>query len=218
MMHDPFQTHSMWGAYPGTTGGNPLAINPLIAGISGQQIGNPGIFGYGGIHPQQLQQLQQQQQLQQLQQLQQHVQQLQLAALLASQTGGQQWGGQSPFMTGLQNPLSAIGLHNPLPYQQNPFLSQHLLQNPLLNPIVQQYYQSQQYPQIGYGSVSPFGQVGSPFGQAGYPLAPQSWIGQQGLGGASPFGQGHPLLSQLVGSPLVGRGFQGHGVSPWSAF
>jgi hypothetical protein len=77
---------------------------------------------------------------------------------------------------------------------------------------VAQYYQSQ-YPQSGYGNVSPFGQMGSPFGQTGYPLAPQSWIGQQGIGGGSPFGQGNPLLSQLAG-----RGFQGHGVSPWSGF
>jgi len=192
-MHDPFQTHSMWGGYPGVTAGlNPMMLNPLTAGSPyGQPFGAPGIPGYGGIHPQQLQQ----------QHLHQQLQQLQLAALLTSQAGIPQLFGQSPFTSGWQNPLLS---------QQNPLLSQSL-QNPLLNPILAQYYQSQ-YPQAGYGNVSPFGQTGSPFGQTGYPLAPQSWIGQQGLGG-SPFGQGHPLLSQLVG-----RGFQGHGISPWSGF
>lgn len=197
MMHDPFQTHSQWGAYPGIqTGLNPMALNPLTAGFSpfGQQLGMQGIPGYGGIHPQQLQQ----------QQLQQQLQQLQLATLLAAQGGIPQLLGQSPFVTGLQNPLTAIGY-------QNPLLSQGL-QNPLTNPILAQYYQSQ-YPQVGYGNVSPWGQIGSHLGQTGYPLAPQTWIGQQGLGGGSPFGQGNPLLSQLAG-----RGFQGHGVSPWSVF
>ena len=60
--------------------------------------------------------------------------------------------------------------------------------------------------------VTQFGQ-GSPFGQIGYPLAPQSWIGPQSVAGGTPFGQTNPLLSQLTG-----RGFQGHGISPWSAF
>ena len=174
MMHDPFQTYSMLGAYPGTTaalGLNPAALNPLAGGISpfGQQSG----IGLGGLIPQQLQQ----QQLQQ-QQLQQHLLQQHLLQHLQQQ----------------QLQLAAI-----------------LAQNPLLNPILAQHYQQQQYPQIGYGGVSPFSQVGSPFGQTGYPLAPQSWIGQQGVG--SPFGQGHPLLSQLGG-----RGIQGHGFSPWSGF
>ena len=208
MMHDPFQTYSMLGAYPGFTsalGVNPAALNPLAGGISpfGQQ---QGIQGYGGVNPQQLQQQQLQQQLQQLQQqqLQQHLlqQQLQLAAILAQATNPQLAG-----VTGWNNPLATIGL------QQNPLISQ-VLQNPLLNPILAQHYQQQQqYPQIGLGGGSPFGQIGSPFGQTGYPLAPQSWIGQQGLGVGSPFGQGHPLLSQLGG-----RGVQGHGMSPWSGF
>lgn len=231
MMHDPFQTHSLWGGYPGITGGlNPLALNPLSTGISGfgQHLGAQGIPGYGGIHPQHLQQLQQ---------LHQQAQQLQLASLLGSQGIVPQGLGVSPLMTGLhnpmmtmgwqnpltaialqnpfaaialQNPLAAIGLQNPILSQQNPLYSQGL-QNPLLNPILAQYYQSQ-YPQIGYGGVTQFGQ-GSPFGQIGYPLAPQSWIGPQGVAGGTPFGQTNPLLSQLTG-----RGFQGHGISPWSAF
>ncbi|HEY1242084.1 MAG TPA: hypothetical protein VGF16_16085 [Bryobacteraceae bacterium] len=212
MMHDPFQTYATLGAYSGVT--NPLQL--LTGGISpfAQQ---QGIGGYGGIHPQQLQ----------------------LATMLAHATNPQILG----LTGGLQNPIGSIGQQNPavqaLQHQlvqqslqnqlvqqalQNPLISQVLqnplvsqsLQNPLLNPIVSQYYQSQ-YPQIGIGGQSPFGQTGSPFGQTGSPfgqLAPQSWIGQQGFGGGSPFGYGHPLLSQWGG----GRGIQGHGITPWSGF
>ena len=207
-MHDPFQTFSPLGAYSGMTGAlgmNPATLNPLAGGISpfGQQAG----IGYGGLIPHlQQQQLQQhlQQQLQQhllQQQLQQHLQQMQLAAIL---------GQSNPQTLGWQNPLSAIGL------LQNPLISQGL-QNPLLNPILAQHYQ-QQYPHIGgvspFGQIgSPFGQIGSPFGQTGYPLAPQTWIGPQGAGFGGSLMQGNPLLSHLAG-----RGFQGHGMSPWSGF
>lgn len=208
MMHDPFQTYSMLSAYPGTTAA--LGLNPLAGGIS--PFGQPGI---GGLIPQ-LQQQHLQQQLQQhLQQqiLQQQIlqQQLQLAAILGQHVGNPQMLGIS-HLGGLHNPLATLGLQNPL--FQNPLAQ--ILQNPLVNPVLAQHYQSQ-FPQIGYGG-SPFGQVGSqlgqtgsPFGQIGYPLAPQSWIGQPGLGGGSPFVQGHPLLSQLAG-----RGIQGYGFSPWS--
>ena len=218
MMHDPFQTYATLGAYSGVT--NPL--QQLTGGIS--PFGQQGIGDYGGIHPQQLQ----------------------LATLLAhatnpqllGQTGGWQnpmtsIGQQNPLVQALQhqliqqslqNQLMQQALQNPLVSQvlQNPLLSQSL-QNPLLNPMVSQYYQSQ-YPQIGIGGQSPFGQSGSPFGQSGSAfgqsgspfgqLAPQSWIGQQGFGSGSPFGYGHPLLSQWGG----GRGIQGHGITPWAGF
>jgi|SRR5579871_1126092 len=189
MTHDPFQTYSMLGAYPTTAapGLNP-GLNPITAGIS--PFGQQGGIGYGGMIPQQLQQQQLQQQL-----VQQQLQQLQLAAILAQATNPQGFGAG-----GWQNPLTAISL------LQNPLMSQGL-HNPLLNPILAQHYQ-QQYPQIGFGGGSPFGQTGSPFGQTGYPLAPQSWIGQQGG-----FGGGYPMLSHLAG-----RGVQGHGLSPWSGF
>ena len=200
-MHDPFQTFSPLGAYPGMTGAlgmNPATLNPLAGGISpfGQQTG----IGYGGLIPHlQQQQLQQhlQQQLQQhllQQQLQQHLQQMQLAAIL---------GQSNPQTLGWQNPLAAIG------QLQNPLISQGL-QNPLLNPILAQHYQ-QQYPLLG--GVSPFSQIGSPFAQTGYPLAPQTWIGQQGAGFGGPLMQGNPSFSHLGG-----RGLQGHGISPWSGF
>jgi len=211
MMHDPFQTYATLGAHSGVT--NPL--QQLTGGIS--PFGQQGIGGYGGIHPQQLQ----------------------LATMLAHATNPQLLGltggihnpiasivQQNPVVQALQHQLIQQSLQNQLVQQalQNPLVSQVLqnplvsqsLQNPLLNPIVSQYYQSQ-YPQIGWGGQSPFGQIGSPFGQTGSPfgqLAPQSWIGQQGMGGGSPFGYGHPLLSQWGG----GRGIQGHGITPWAGF
>ena len=195
MMHDPFQTYATLGAYSGVT--NPL--QQLTGGISpfGQQ--QQGIGGYGGIHPQQLQ----------------------LATMLAHASNPQLLG----LTGGIQNPLASLVQQNPvvqaLQHQlvqqslQNQ-LVQQALQNPMLNPFVSQYYQSQ-YPQSGLGGQSPFGQIGSPFGQTGSPfgqLAPQSWIGQQGFGGGSPFVYGHPLMSQWGG----GRGIQGYGTTPWAGF
>lgn len=195
MMHDPFQSYSTLGANPGITGA--LGLNPLgfgqLGGFSpfGQQFGQQQGMGQGGIHPQQLQQQLQHQLQQQL--LQHQLQQLQLATLLA-QTNPHVLG-LSQFAGGWHNPIASIGLQNPVLSQilQNPYASQ-ILQNPLvsqqlLNPLAAQYY-PQQYPQIGLGGQSPFGQIGSPYGQIGSPfgqslhsLAPQSWIGQQGLGG-----------------------------------
>ena len=97
---------------------------------------------------------------------------------------------------------------------QNPLLALAALQNPLLNPILaQQYLYPQIASQYGYGQQTgqPFGQSISPVAQAnpllqqqtGYPLAPQTWIGQQGLGGG-------------MFSHLGGRGLQG--ISPWGGF
>lgn len=180
MTHDPFQTHSAWGAYAGapTPFNNPyLALqNPQAGGFSqigqqmpGQQMqqgfGAYGGYGAGiGFGPQQqIQQLQQQlqQQQQQQQQLLQQLQQLQLAQALAAQQA--------------------------IPQLQNP-----LLNNPMVNPILGQ--QLGQYPQTGqFGS--PYGHIGNPYGSG---LAPQSWVG----GGQQGYGQIHPLLAQFGG-----RGF-----------
>jgi len=192
MFHDPFQTHSMLGAHPGIAaalGFNPLAMNPLAVNplavnpfAVSQLAVNPlagGISPYG--QPQ----------------LQAGIpgyggligQQLQLASMLAQQVP--QAFGLSPL---LHNPLASIGLYNPV-------LSQSWV-NPLVNPIVAQQYQHQlPYPQIGLGAISPLGQTG-------YSLAPQTWIGPQGIAG-----QGHPLLSHLGG-----RGVQAQGISPWAGF
>lgn len=198
MTHDPFQTYS--GINPLATL-NPWTVAALQAGVPygvaphlGQQQGIPM---FGGVHPQQ--------------QLQAMLasQMLHPLALAAIGAGWQhQLGGQQPFG----------GQHNPL----------LTMQNPLLNPILaQQYYSSlyQQPTHIGspggqfgspFGQTSPFGQIGSPFGQigspfaqTGYPLAPQTWIGQTGLGGG--YGQ-NPLLASLAG-----RG-HGQGPSPWGGF
>jgi hypothetical protein len=71
----------------------------------------------------------------------------------------------------------AAALHNPL--------ISNGVQNQSLNPILGA-------PQLGWQQHSPFQQNASPFGQQNlFPLAPQSWVGQQG------FGQVHPLLQQL---------------------
>src|ERR1051326_371284 len=105
-MHDPFQTYqaTQYGLpYMGQQ--NPLATLNPFAGINpigyGQQ---PGLPGYGGIHPQL---------------------QLQLAAL-ASQGSGQQW---SPY-SGLQNPFLTSILQNPFVLQS--LQAAGLLQNPIL--------------------------------------------------------------------------------------
>ena len=127
-------------------------------------------------------------------------QQLQhLSAILAAQTNPQ-WQGlgafpgqhnpfggmqQTPFAGLQQNPFTAL--------QQNPLIAA-TLQNPLLNPLVAQIFGQHLQP----GNIG-----GTPYGQSGYPLAPQSWIGQGGLG------QIQPLYQQL----LAQRGLTGG--SPW---
>jgi hypothetical protein len=188
-MHDPFQTYSsLMGLYQ-----NPYAINPLTAmgiqqGMGGgwgqqpQQSGFPGYGGLGGspFHPWQI-------------------------AQQPQQLYGSPQGQQNPYFGGGQHPLQHLAQH--------PLLAL-ALQNPLLNPVLAQQFQSW-YPQIaaqyGYGAqggqpfgqgISPQSQVGNPLLQTGYPLAPQTWIGQQGLGG--------------IFSQLGGRGLQG--MSPWGGF
>jgi hypothetical protein len=227
MTHDPMQTYSTLGAYPGvtnpfglpytalqTSGIHPAAINPLAAGIGYSPVlqgGGYSPFGQQGfgIHPQLL---------------------------------------QNPWV---QNPLIYAGLQNPLglqnPIMQNPILQNPLLQNPLLqqNPIqahlqaqlaahqlaaqhaaqqlaaqqlavqhlvaqqlaaqqlaAQQFGQQQPYGGHFQGGQSPFGQVGSPFGQIGSPF------GQIG----SPYGQvGNPWaqgVSFLAPQTWVGQGGQ----------
>jgi len=174
----------------GAVAGFPQTGFPQTGGIS--QLGQPaygGLQSQSGISPQQLQ----------------------LASVLASQAAIPQLLGVPPIAAAFNNPV----LHAVL---QNPVLAA-ALQNQLtvaLQQIAQQAG-SQYGPQAGspFGQQpgSPWGQqqqIGSPFGQ-GLPLAPQSWVGQNGiLGGGQPFGQVHPLLAQLNA-----RQFQSPGVSPW---
>lgn len=135
-------------------------------------------------------------------------QQLQLAQILAARAAVPQLAG-SPWASALTNPLlSAATL-------QNPFLG-NVLENPILAHS-QLGMQPGLHPYLS--AISPYsGQFGSPFGG----LAPQSWIGQQGLFGQQGFGQQgfghqglygapgvHPLLSQLSG-----RGIHGAGMFP----
>jgi hypothetical protein len=213
-MHDPFQNYANMGApYAGSPYGgqyygtpNPVgmpynvqqasAINPL-AGINPLAMINPtpGIpqtqQGYGpqqgnGLHP---------------------LQQLQLASL-ASQGGIPQLFALSPLAAGLQNPITAALLSNPLiaaglhsqfghqqQFGQQPQFGQPQFQQP-------QFGQPQfQQPQ--------FGQPQSLYPQL--PLAPQSWVGQGGqLGGGQAYGQINPLLAQLTA-----RALQGQAYSPW---
>jgi hypothetical protein len=201
MTHDPFQTYSginplatlnPWTVAAGMQTGVPYGVTPHL----GQQQSAPM---FGGIHPQQ-----------------------QLQAILASQmlhplALAAIAGGWQHQMGG--GPQAFGGQHNPM----------LTMQNPLLNPILAQQYYSSLYQQpthtgspfgqfgspFGQGGSpfgqggSPFGQIGSPFGQTGYPLAPQTWIGQTGLGGG--YGQ-NPLLASLIG-----RGY-GQGSLPWGGF
>ncbi len=121
MTHDPMQTLATLGAYQGVatpyglpqTAFQTTGINPLLQGYSqlGQQ--GYGAVPYGGINPQQQQQYNPWQQ----------------NPYLQHQLG-----------IGIQNPLVAAGLQNPL-LQQNPFVQQNpLLQNPLVNPIQAQIH------------------------------------------------------------------------------
>jgi hypothetical protein len=202
MMHDPFQTLSALGAYPGQNPfqspyaqHNPVAFNPYAAAYP------PSV---GGIPPQLL------------------------AQILAARAAVPQFQPQSPWSSGLnnpllaaavlQNPLIAGGLENQLQLM-NPIFAQSQFGpqqpypfNPYIGQGVPQFGQmGSPYGQIGspYGQTgSPFGQIGSPYGQLGPMLAPQSWVGQPGYG--SHAGQLHPFVAQLAG-----RGFQA-GVFPGS--
>jgi hypothetical protein len=164
MTHDPYQTYSVWGTYPGQT--NPLAalqggLNP-VAGLH-QQVGNPfatnPYFNQNpGLNPG----------IGQMSGIQQnplqgypgipgyggiHPQQL-LAAVLLAQAG--LYGGLQ------QNPL--------LGQQQNPFSGLHQQSlNPLVasNPILAQL--------------------------AGQGLPPQTWLGQPQFGAQSQFGAQTPF-------------------------
>jgi len=95
MTYDPFQAHSLMGAYPGLT--NPLqsayaSLNPLASF-------NP-LAAIGAGVPQQLQ----------------------LAQILAARAALSPFAGASPWSGGLNNPLlAAAGIENPL---LNPMLAQ----------------------------------------------------------------------------------------------
>ena len=199
-MHDPFQTYSSLGSYYGI---------PAGYGTPGA-IGSPSLqspaLSLAGLNP--------------------------IAGILGGHMGQPYTGfpAMAPFTPGLQNPLVAA-LSNPyiaaaLQNQLNPVLAlaqQVLTQQALAQQLApanspfQQYQQPQPFGQINSAFGQPLGQIGSPFnqgfgqgfspfGQTGYPLAPQSWVGQQG-GGQGPQ-QLHPLLSQLTGRP-------GTGISPF---
>jgi len=245
MTYDPYQSYSLQGQYYGLNGPmsspygalqpsalNPAAFNnPLATGFGVPSIptttGNPQIGGqpyYPGFSNQGISQ-----------------QQLQLAAALATQAALPQLLGNSPWTTGLANPLILAALHN------NPLLAS-ILQNPQLNPILAHSLGSQfgyqpnaiygqggspygqqtgspfgqtpsPYGQFGspFGQGSPqFGQGGSPYGQIGSPLAPQSWIGQGGQFGGQQFGQGNPFGQANPWQSQIGpRPFQTSGISPW---
>jgi hypothetical protein len=193
MTHDPFQNYQAFGAFPGQpyTAFQPF-VNPSAIGGQTQTI--PGITGYPG-YPQQAFQ----------------GAGLQGIGIPGQQNYGQQGYGQ-PFGQPLQtlNPLTA-SLQNPLvqnPLVQNALLQNALIQNALLQSQLQQnpFLQNpqQQYPQL----QNPLLQHSLAQGpwqnpmlayhtwpqqqqQFNYPLAPQSLIGQPGIG--QPFGQIHPL-------------------------
>ena len=193
MMHDPFQTYATLGPQTGIPGGFPFQGFGPTQGLPQQT---------GIQHP--------------------------LLAALAAQGGiqnpllaglGAQGGIQHPLLAylaaqgGIQNPLLAYlatqgGIQHPvLAY----LAAQGGIQHPLLAAMAIREMTNPGTPGL-FGS--PMGQqpFGSGLGQ-GYPLAPQSWIGQGGLGGGQGFGQGfgtHPLLSQWIG-----RQFQPQGISPW---
>jgi hypothetical protein len=182
-MHDPFQIHPALGAYSGlaTSFQSPYSsLNPVAAF-------NPLAAAYqpmAGIIPQ-----------------------LQLAQILATRAAIPQLPAASPWSNGfnnpllalLQNPLIAATLENPLIAQTQFGAQQHNPFNPYIGQQVPQF--GQQVPQFGQ-QVPPYGQIGSPYGQISPMLAPQSWVGQQGLYGNNPLGQVHPLISQLLSRGL----------------
>jgi hypothetical protein len=219
MHQDPLQSYGNWGAYPGTT--TPFGLgqiqNPLM---------NPAAaFGAYGGNP------------------------------LASQgiTGGlgipgyggihQQSQGLSPY-AGLQNPIIAHLLQNPLLLLQNA-----LLQNPLLaqqlglqqhSPYQQQFGQQPQQqfgqqPQQQQFGQQPFQQFGQQpqqqFGQQPFQQQfgqpPFQQFGQQPQFG--PYGQLQPQtwlgqgggyqglggIHPLLAAQLAGHGMHTQGISPW---
>ncbi len=237
MSYDPYQNYAQQlGPYAGITAqNNPFAalqaqpntaaLNPYAAAALGfaSNIPNGGQYQGG------------QQGIQGLNQSGINLQQLQLAALLASQGAIPQWPGQhNQFGGGLHNPLlnpqlaaayfsaaqqlgyqphqaygqqqagqnsgqyaSPYGQQQGLPSQNNPFQNNPFQNNPFQNNPFQNNFQNNP----SYGQSQ----------QYGAPLAPQSWIGQQGVfGGAQPFGQNNPFANQWAQRPLP---FQGN--SPW---
>lgn len=207
MTHDPLQTYAMFGAYPGVPtfqpftqqnyGQLPIGINPLaiqqlqqLSSLLAAQT-NPQWQGAGSFQGQQNPFGGQQQNPFGGQQQNPFaaLQQNPFAALQQNPYGGQQ---QNPF-GGQQNPFGGLQQNPFAALQQNPLLAA-TLQNPMLHPLVAQTLG--QHLQPGFGG-------GTPYGQTGYPLAPQSWIGQGGIG------QILPLYQQL----LAQRGVTG--INPW---
>jgi hypothetical protein len=191
MTYDPFQIHSLLGAYPGlsTPFQSPYMQPNPVAAFNPQTAGYPPMAGISPHH-------------------------LQLAQILAARAAVPQLLAASPWTTGLnnpllQNPLIASTLENPL---MNPVFAQAQFgaQPYPFNPYI-----GQSVPQFGqmgspYGQIAPqCGPNASPFGQIGSMPAPQSWVGQPGLYGSHALGQLHPLVSQLAG-----RGFPGAGMFP----
>jgi len=215
------------------------SVNPIAAALGAAcstsglsplgQTGYAGMQGYGGIHPQQLLQLAS------LLASQAGIPQAYGIPNPYVSAFQNPWiGQQNPLLTaGIQNPL----LQNPL--LQNPLLQNPLLQNPLLTAVLQNpllaaslqnpqvghhhlgqlggQFGPQQYSPFGQQLGSPFGQqIGSPFGQQQFSpygqigtLAPQTWVGQGGLGS-----QINPLIAQQLASRL----FQTPGLTPWAGF
>ena len=205
MMHDPTQAYYTLGAYPDVTPlGLPYGtvptpgINPGIGHPWTQAIGISPAFA--GQHPAQL-----------------------------GLTGG--W--QNPLTQGIQNPLVYTALENPL--FQHALLQNSLLQNPLQHPFINpiqaqlqahaqqlalQAYAAQAGGISPYGGVSPYVQMVSPFihpgltsGYGTSPVAPQTWVGQGGIG----YGQGQSTQPYPL-AHVFGHGFQSPGISPWAGF
>ena len=177
-MHDPFQSYSMLGAYPGITAPTSLPYSPL-QGFGPPQIHPAAILAAQAANPLGISHPLLQNPLQ--------------AAVLANPLIAAAL--QNPFLTaGIQNPLLGFGQHNPFQTAGygNPILAsgfgnpilgsiQHLLNQAMHNPWASGLpgYQ-QQSPYSPYGHIgAQFGQSGL-YGQAGYPLAPQTWVGQLG--------------------------------------
>jgi hypothetical protein len=231
-MHDPFQTFSTVGTYPGMTTPsnfpytalqalNPAAFHPLSA-ILGLSALNPG----AGI-------TQMGQPIGMPYNIAAH--QLQTAAILAAQAGNPQLFGLSPWQTGLHNPLQAALLANPLiaAALQNPFIN-HGIQNPLFggaqqnplqaallgNPLAagmgNPYSSGYQNPMLNpvYAALNPWagGLLGhqqySPYSQMGQ-IGPQTGQFGSQFGQTSPYGQ-TSAYSQ-IGYPLAPQSWIGQG-------
>ncbi|PWU04454.1 MAG: hypothetical protein C5B51_16765 [Terriglobia bacterium] len=193
---DPYQPYSAWGMHTTNPFGvpysnpvytNPVAVNPLLAGMT------PWGHTHVGVP----------------QQAANPLHQLQLAAL-ASQGAIPQLLALSQLNPSLQNPIAAAIYQNAM--QQNPLLAASLY-NPLIAAAVQNQIQGAwgqfgqpvnpfsqvSHGQIGVASGQP-GQSVAPQGQFIAGLAPQSFIGQPGLGQG--WGQINPLIGQLTGRPF----------------